>query len=75
MLPIRIRIRIRNIAGKIYFYKNFILYVLQVLWSGNYGSIFEATMSLNRFRFLAADLRFDDPPQGRLDGLAIALQL
>jgi|688.fasta_scaffold79693_1 hypothetical protein len=32
----------------------------QVLWSGNYGSVFEATMSLNRFRFLAASLRFDN---------------
>jgi hypothetical protein len=47
----------------------------QVLWSGNYGSVFEATMSLNRFRFLAASLRFDNPrPQGRLAGLEIGLQ-
>jgi hypothetical protein len=40
-----------------------ILLYLQVLWSGNYGTVFEATMSLNRFRFLAANLRFDDPAE------------
>ena len=40
--------------------------ILQVLWSGNYSSVFEATMSLNRFRFLAANLRFDDQATRRI---------
>jgi len=36
------------------------LVAIPVLWSGNYGEIFQATMSMNRFSYLLGMLRLDD---------------
>jgi len=39
------------------------LVTLRVLWSGNYGDIFSATMAINRFAYLLSKLRLDDITQ------------